>query len=126
MTLNVVVLPAPLGPMSPVIWPSRADRLTSVTALMPPNLTDTSTISRTAWGSRRPPRVSVGVSVAGADKAALLFHEHGRRGSGDGARGNERRFRRHADSVADVGAQVGDPAADAVGVATDGDGRDAG
>src|SRR3954462_6143934 len=126
MTLNVVVLPAPFGPMSPVICPSRADRLTSVTALMPPNFTETSTISRTACGSRRRPRFSVQASVAGADKATLLFHEHGRRGAGDGARGDEGRFRRHADGAADVGAQVGDAAADAVGVAADGDGRDAG
>src|SRR4051795_3328694 len=128
MTLNVVVLPAPLGPMSPVIWPSRADRLTSVTALMPPNLTDTSTISRTAWGSRRPDcPVDRTDSVAGADKgAALLFHEHGRRSACGGARRDERRFRRHAEDVAHVGAQVGDPAADAVGIPADRDGGDAG
>ena len=31
-----VVLPAPLWPMSPTIWPSRSSRSTSSTAVMPP------------------------------------------------------------------------------------------
>ena len=47
-TLNSVVLPAPFGPMSAVISPSRTSMLTSFTALRPPNWTVTfSTRSRT-------------------------------------------------------------------------------
>ena len=47
-TLNRVVLPAPFGPMSAVISPSRTSMLTSFTALRPPNWTVTpSTRSRT-------------------------------------------------------------------------------
>src|SRR5207302_7726570 len=42
MTLNVVVLPAPLGPMSPVTYPTSASRSTPWTAWMPPKRTSTS------------------------------------------------------------------------------------
>src|SRR5262245_44732257 len=37
--LNSVVLPAPLGPMRPTIWPSATSKLTSSRATMPPNRT---------------------------------------------------------------------------------------
>ena len=46
-TLNSVVLPAPLGPISPVIRPTGAVRLTSLTATCPPYLTVT-------WARSRP------------------------------------------------------------------------
>src|SRR5690606_8635804 len=39
MVLNIVVLPAPFGPMSPVMRPSSMVRLTSSTAVLPPNRT---------------------------------------------------------------------------------------
>jgi hypothetical protein len=39
MTLNRVVLPAPLGPISPVIWPASHSRSTSRTAACPPKRT---------------------------------------------------------------------------------------
>ena len=37
MQLKQVVLPAPFGPIRPVIWPCAASNETSVSALMPPN-----------------------------------------------------------------------------------------
>src|ERR1044071_10012052 len=39
MTLNIVVLPAPLGPMRPVIEPASTSRSTSDSACKPPNWT---------------------------------------------------------------------------------------
>src|SRR3954451_16527334 len=42
MTLNVVVFPAPLGPISPVTYPVSASRSTPCTAWMPPKRTSTS------------------------------------------------------------------------------------
>jgi len=39
ITSKRVVLPAPLGPMSPTISPGATDRLTSSSARMPPKLT---------------------------------------------------------------------------------------
>ncbi len=41
ITLNSVVLPAPLGPMMPVTAPASAVRFTPVNAAMPPNSTET-------------------------------------------------------------------------------------
>src|SRR4051794_23840887 len=75
MTLNNVVLPAPLGPIRPVISPCAAARLTSVSAFTPPKRTATfatwstasATIELSLGGSR---------SAAGVDKARLLFEEH--------------------------------------------------
>ena len=46
-TLNSVVLPAPFGPISPVIRPTGAARLTSLSATWPPYLT-------VIWASSRP------------------------------------------------------------------------
>ena len=43
MTLNRVVLPAPLGPISPVMAPSRISRLAPLTARTPPKCLYTST-----------------------------------------------------------------------------------
>src|SRR5688572_19421121 len=37
MQLNSEVLPAPLGPTSPKIWPGSTAKLTSCSTLMPPN-----------------------------------------------------------------------------------------
>ena len=41
MTLNIVVLPAPFGPISPVISPALHEKLTSWSAFVPRKLTDT-------------------------------------------------------------------------------------
>src|SRR3974390_593241 len=41
MRLTTVVLPAPLGPMSPTMRPGDADMLRSLTACTPPKLRDT-------------------------------------------------------------------------------------
>src|SRR3954466_11826927 len=80
MTLNSVVLPAPLGPIRPVISPSRADRVTSVRALTPPKRTAMPETRRTARSSAA--SVAIATSAAGVDKARLLFHEHGSRAGG--------------------------------------------
>src|SRR3954470_6267247 len=126
MTLNSVVLPAPFGPIRPVICPSRADRRTSVSAWMPPKFTETSTTSRTACGSRRPVPSAAANSVAGADKGPLLLEEDGRGRSlrRDGAVGGLRPP--HAAGVPSPSRPLRDPAADAVRVAADADRRDAG
>src|SRR4051794_3927560 len=124
MTLNVVVLPAPLGPIRPVICPRRAERLTSLTALMPPNLTETSMISSAACGSCRTVRTVL--SVAGADKAALLLEEGRRDRPGDGAGRNEGGLRCHAERLAHVAGAWGDSTADAVGVTPHADRGNAG
>ena len=52
-TLNRVVLPAPLGPMSPVIVPASAARSTSRRAARPPKLTPTRRTSSAVMGSSR-------------------------------------------------------------------------
>src|SRR5579862_1473539 len=49
-TLKSVVLPAPLGPINPVIRPPSASIDTSSTATRPPKVTVTSAISRRAIG----------------------------------------------------------------------------
>src|SRR3954466_14825770 len=46
MTLNSVVLPAPFGPMSPVIVPGCTEKVAPLTAVTPPNRTVTSSTSR--------------------------------------------------------------------------------
>src|SRR4051794_41878646 len=121
MTLNSVVLPAPFGPIRPVICPSRADRRTSVSAWMPPKFTETSTTSRTACGSRRPVPSAAANSVAGADKGPLLLHEggSGRALRRDGADSGLRTT--HADRVPHPLRALRDPPADAVRVAADAD-----
>ena len=48
MTLNNVVFPAPLGPISPVISPGSTPMLTSSTATLPPKRTVTSCASSRA------------------------------------------------------------------------------
>src|SRR3954451_15247529 len=126
MTLNSVVLPAPLGPMRPVIWPSRAESRTSVRAWMPPKLTETSTTSSTAWGSRRPVPGAAAKSVACADKGPLLLEEDGS-GRALGRYRTDAWLRTsHADRVAHPLGTLRDPAADAVRVAADADRRDPG
>ena len=52
--LNIVVFPAPLGPIKPVMVPTAAWRLTSSTATAPPKCTDTSWTSRPTAGGSRP------------------------------------------------------------------------
>ena len=42
MQLKIVVLPAPLGPISPWISPASMSKLTRSTARSPPKLTDSS------------------------------------------------------------------------------------
>src|SRR4051794_12107487 len=93
---------------------------------MPPKLTETSTTSRTAWGSRRPVPAAAANSVAGADKGPLLLEED-RGGGALGRDAVDARLRTsHADRVADPLRALRDPAADAVGVAADADRCDAG
>src|SRR3954470_9841477 len=72
MTLNSVVLPAPLGPIRPVMWPACAVNETSVTALMPPKRTATSRTSRTSSVARRS---ATSMSAADVDKSGLLLQE---------------------------------------------------
>src|SRR5881227_1804384 len=82
MMLNRVVLPAPLGPINPVMSPAAAVRFTSDSAFTPPNRIATPATSRTALGSRVVP-ATVASLVADADKVALLLEEH-RGGAGRG------------------------------------------
>src|SRR4051794_1641802 len=122
MTLNSVVLPAPFGPIRPVMAPCCAARLTSVRALTPPNRTATpatrSTASpSTAWspdGSR---------SAADVDKARLLLEEHGR-WTGR-LRRDVRRLRRRTVRSKSLG-DLRHAAAEPVRVATHADGGEAG
>src|SRR3954470_22401030 len=113
MTLNSVVLPAPFGPISPVMWPASAVKDTSVTALMPPKRTATSRTSRTSSVVRRS---AMSMSAAGVDKSGLLLQEH---------RGRPGRLRRAVHALLAVRAkplrQAGDAATDPVGVAADAD-----
>jgi len=48
MTLNIVVLPAPFGPIRPQICPSSILKVMPLRATMPPNLTSTSFTSSIA------------------------------------------------------------------------------
>src|SRR3954447_13292323 len=93
---------------------------------MPPKLTETSTTSRTACGSRRPVPSAAANSVAGADKGPLLLHEDGsgRALRRDGADSGLRTT--HADGVPHPLRALRDPPADAIRVAADADRRDAG
>src|SRR5512144_2260773 len=54
MTLNSVVLPAPLGPMMPRISPGAARRLTSLTAVSPPKRLVTASSSSIASHRAQP------------------------------------------------------------------------
>src|SRR5947209_4211084 len=119
MTLNNVVLPAPFGPIRPVICPSRADRRTSVSAWIPPKRTETSTTSRTACGSRRPVAGSAAKSVAGADKGPLLLEERRRSGALRRQMRDARLWPGHPERAAHPLRTLGDAATDAVGVAPD-------
>src|SRR5512146_2801538 len=47
MRFNIVVFPAPLGPMSPTTSPSFTEKLTSFTAASPPKSLETFAISST-------------------------------------------------------------------------------
>src|SRR5437879_7427134 len=51
MTLNRVVLPAPFGPISPVMWPGRTAMETASSAVCPPKRIVTSSVSSpgTRW-----------------------------------------------------------------------------
>src|SRR6478736_2250131 len=55
MQLKIVVLPAPLGPMSPTISNSPTRRLTSCNAWRPPKRIETPAVSRTDIDALRPP-----------------------------------------------------------------------
>src|SRR4051794_34053666 len=93
---------------------------------MPPKLTETSTTSSTAWGSRRPVPAAAAKSVAGADKGPLLLEEDGSSRPLGGHCADARLRTSHADRVAHPLGALRDPAADAVGVAADADSRDSG
>src|SRR6266542_2338281 len=60
MRLNRVVLPAPFGPMTPRISPSRSSRSTRSTARSPPKLFEIARVARSGAGvvMARPPRVA--------------------------------------------------------------------
>ena len=49
MLSNKVVLPAPLGPMSPLTWPDGTDMVTLSTATTPPNRTVTPSTAKRGW-----------------------------------------------------------------------------
>src|SRR6059058_6017664 len=86
---------------------------------MPPKLTETSTTSSTAWGSRRPVPAAAAKSVAGADKGPLLLEEDGSSGPLGGRCGDARLRTSHADRLAHPLGTLRDAPADAVGVAAD-------
>src|ERR1051326_5469215 len=46
MTLNSVLLPAPLGPIKPQVWPSSTSKETPSSAVIPPKLIEISRIDR--------------------------------------------------------------------------------
>ena len=76
--LKIVVLPAPLGPMSPVMVPGGAWRLTSLTATRPPKRTVRPSTSRFAGSVIRvltttpPPVDRAGLPPGGARRAPWL------------------------------------------------------
>ena len=51
-TFIMVLLPEPLGPMSPWMVPGETERSTSFSALRPPNCITTPLASMSAWPSR--------------------------------------------------------------------------
>ncbi len=107
ITLNVVVLPAPFGPIMPVISPARAAKPTSLTASIPPNLTESALTSRTGSSSLS----------SRTDKAVTTFgEEDGRRRAGVGCAG------RNLPARPGTAREVRDAAADPVRVASDADG----
>src|SRR5215471_8220221 len=63
ITLNSVVLPAPFGPMRPLILPASTSSVALSTAISPPNCTDTSWTSRIAI-TRLPRSATPGCAVA--------------------------------------------------------------
>src|SRR3954453_9041681 len=70
MTLKVVVLPAPLGPIRPVMWPAYAVMSALLTAVTPPKRTVTSSTDRTGTVSSTTGSASSLARDAG--KASLL------------------------------------------------------
>ena len=52
--LNIVVLPAPFGPMKPTMWPAATENETRSSATMPPKRTDTFSTSSKGWTMARP------------------------------------------------------------------------
>ena len=71
---NSVVLPAPLGPMMPRISPATTSMLTSRTAWLPPNPTETASVRR---------RTSRAVSPVGPDGRSVRRRAVGRRCTGE-------------------------------------------
>src|ERR1700753_1542888 len=63
MTLNSVVLPAPLGPITPRTSPRETSSDTSSSAVMPPNATVTPRTARPGW---------VGSSLASTGRGSYL------------------------------------------------------
>ena len=63
--LNTVVLPAPLGPTRPTLSPRSMEKVTSLTALMPPNCLESPRTSRSGVGSPSRERPSPTVERSG-------------------------------------------------------------
>src|SRR4051794_21244510 len=71
MTLNSVVLPAPLGPMRPKIWPGWISNVTSPSAVRPPNCIVSPSISSKGFASMRTP-FEIGVTFGDVAERLLL------------------------------------------------------
>src|SRR3954447_4197206 len=71
MQLNAVVLPAPLGPMSPTISNSLTSRLTSCSACRPPKRIDRSRTSSTDTGALHHAEAAVDRVAVQAELLAL-------------------------------------------------------
>src|SRR5256885_133110 len=77
MQLKNVVLPAPLGPMTPVTSPARARRLTSSSACRPPKRIDTPlTVKTSSFRTRR----SIDHRLPGATQTRMRSREGAGRG----------------------------------------------
>src|SRR5262245_42555012 len=78
ITFSVVVLPGPLGPSKPWIWPVGLAKLTSLTATRPPNATVRLRTARAGAGAVVS-CMSVGVEVEVVEHRAVLGAEAGDR-----------------------------------------------
>ena len=82
MTLNSVVLPAPFGPISPVIVPGSAETDASSTAVMPPKRTVTPVTSSNAMAGHLPLGEHIGLGVARTGRRSAPVSARSRGGSG--------------------------------------------
>src|SRR3954469_8830913 len=107
MQLKIVVLPAPLGPMSPTISNSPTLMLTSRRACRPPNRMETSVVSRTGIDTLR----ARSRSHVETERSALEPTPDGRRDRSQPLRLEDQRddgedARHDLDDIAGVGLQA--------------------